>query len=201
MAADQVNRMAKKNKAKNKKQNSIPAPNEASENNLPTAQTAPIAGFWPRIGAIVYDLLLVVGIAALASAVGTGIAVLLIKFDLVTMAEHYQDIGEYTGDQAWFAALVWGSVIAFYLWFWTHGGQTMGMRAWRLRVQNSDGSMISLTQAMIRLATAALGLGNLLVPFDHKNRAFQDHWGRCDVLRLSKEQNRALLKRNKQPKQ
>lgn len=197
MAADQVDNMAKKNKAKNKKHNSTPAPNEPSESNEPTAETAPIAGFWPRIGAIVYDSLLVVGITALASAVGTGIAALLIKLELVDISA-YEDIAAYTGDQIWFAALVWGSVMAFYLWFWTHGGQTMGMRAWRLRVQNSDGSMISLTQALIRLATAALGLGNLLVPFDHKNRSFQDHWAGCDVLRLSKEQNRALLKRNKQ---
>lgn len=157
------------------------------------AQTAPIASFGPRIGALVYDMLIVIGIAAVAGAVGLGIAEGLIAANLVDIDGRYLDSADYAGDQLWYAVLVWGSVCGFYLWFWTHGGQTVGMRAWRLRVQNSDGSAITLTQALLRLATAAFGLGNLQVPFDSKNRAFQDHWARCDVLRLSKEQNGSLL--------
>lgn len=156
-------------------------------------ETAPIAGFGPRIGALIYDALIVIGIAAIAGAVGLGIAEGLIASNLVNIEGRYIDSAAYAGEQIWFAVLVWGSICSFYLWFWTHGGQTVGMRAWRLRVQNSDGSAISFTQALLRLATAAFGLGNLQVPFDTKSRAFQDHWARCDVLRLSKEQNGSLL--------
>lgn len=177
--------MAKKTKLKKVKHK--PTQNGAAE-------TAPIAGFGPRIGALIYDALIVVGVAALASAIGMGIAEGLIYFNIVDIDGRYIDTAAYAGQQIWFAILVWGSVCSFYLWFWTHGGQTVGMRAWRLRVQNSDGTAISLTQALIRLATAALGLGNLQVPFDKKNRAFQDHWSHCDVLRLSKEQNGSLLR-------
>lgn len=175
--------MAKKNKAPRRK---------VAEKKA--AETAPIAGFGPRIGALVYDSLIVLGIAALAGAVGLAIAEGLIAAGFVIIDGRYLDSADYAGDQLWYAVLVWGSICSFYLWFWTHGGQTVGMRAWRLRVQNSDGTAISLTQALIRLATAAFGLGNLQVPFDTKNRAFQDHWGRCDVLRLSKEQNGSLLR-------
>ncbi|MFT5880344.1 MAG: putative RDD family membrane protein YckC [Moritella sp.] len=177
--------MAKKSKLKKVK-------HHPSQN--PAAETAPIAGFGPRLGALIYDSLIVIGVAALASAIGMGIAEGLIYFNIVNIDGRYIDTAAYAGQQIWFSILVWGSVCGFYLWFWTHGGQTVGMRAWRLRVQNSDGTAISLTQALIRLATAALGLGNLQVPFDQKSRAFQDHWAHCDVLRLSKEQNGSLLR-------
>jgi uncharacterized RDD family membrane protein YckC len=30
----------------------------------------------------------------------------------------------------------------FFGWFWTHGGQTLGMRAWRIRIQSTDGTPI-----------------------------------------------------------
>ncbi len=36
------------------------------------------------------------------------------------------------------------------------------MKVCRLRVQNSDGSNISFTQSVIRMATSAFGLGNYL---------------------------------------
>ena len=176
--------MAKKHKTRK--------PKTAPAQQTP-AQTAPIASFGPRIGALIYDMLIVVGIAAVAGALGLGIAEALIAANFVDIDARYLDSADYAGDQLWYAVLVWGSVCSFYLWFWTHGGQTVGMRAWRLRVQNSDGSAISFTQALLRLATAAFGLGNLQVPFDPKNRAFQDHWARCDVLRLNKEQNGSLL--------
>jgi len=176
--------MAKKNKLRKPKHTP----------KIETGETASIATFGPRIGALVYDALIVIGIAAIASAIGLGIAEALIASGIVDIAGRYVDSAAYVGSQIWFAILVWGSVAGFYLWFWTHGGQTVGMRAWRLRVQNTDGSAISLTQALIRLATAACGLGNLQVPFDMKNRAFQDHWSNCNVLRLSKEQNGSLLR-------
>ena len=176
--------MAKKNKLRKPKHTPT----------IATGETASIATFGPRIGALVYDALIVIGIAAVSGAVGLGIAEALITSGIVDIAGRYVDSAAYAGNQIWFALLVWGSVCSFYLWFWTHGGQTVGMRAWRLRVQNADGSAISLTQALIRLATAACGLGNLQVPVDMKNRAFQDHWSNCNVLRLSKEQNGSLLR-------
>ncbi|MGL5303961.1 MAG: RDD family protein, partial [Aeromonas sp.] len=77
---------------------------------------------------------------------------------------------------------------------WTHLGQTIGMRAWRMRIQNEDGSPIRVTQALIRLATSAFGLGNLMCVFNRQRpRAFQDIWAECEVVVLSKEENLALL--------
>ncbi len=42
----------------------------------------------------------------------------------------------------------------FFGWFWTHGGQTLGMRAWKLRVQQGNGDPVSWMQAALRFITA-----------------------------------------------
>ena len=41
----------------------------------------------------------------------------------------------------------------FFGWFWTHGGQTLGMRAWKLRIQQSGGETISWRQVTIRFVS------------------------------------------------
>lgn len=52
-------------------------------------------------------------------------------------------------------------IAAFFVYFWTSRGQTVGMLAWRLRVQRPDGSLLDW-----RLALARLGIVSaLLVPF------------------------------------
>jgi len=50
------------------------------------------------------------------------------------------------------------SAYLFFAWFWTHSGQTLGMQAWKLRVQNADGSAISYKQSLIRFVTAPFSL-------------------------------------------
>lgn len=52
-----------------------------------------------------------------------------------------------------------GVSAVFFGWFWTHGGQTLGMRAWRLRVVGTDGGAIGLKTAAIRFAMGTLSLG------------------------------------------
>lgn len=52
----------------------------------------------------------------------------------------------------------------FYGWFWTHGGQTLGMRAWKVYLVGQTQVQVTWKQAGIRFATAilswlCLGLG------------------------------------------
>ena len=42
----------------------------------------------------------------------------------------------------------------FYGWFWTHGGQTLGMRAWKLQIQQKNGTPINWQHAALRFITA-----------------------------------------------
>lgn len=76
---------------------------------------------------------------------------------------------------------VWMVVVAmgFHIWFWTHGGQTLGMRAWRIKIFSTDGQSVSFRQALVRylvaiLSLTILGLGFLWVLFDPQKRAWHD---------------------------
>ena len=44
-------------------------------------------------------------------------------------------------------------IYIFYGWFWTHGGQTLGMRAWNQRLVQFDGTTLTWQQTFIRLLT------------------------------------------------
>jgi len=41
-------------------------------------------------------------------------------------------------------------IFVFFAWFWTHGGQTLGMRAWRLRILQRDGQPLNWRLALFR---------------------------------------------------
>ncbi|SFK72347.1 RDD family protein [Methylophaga sulfidovorans] len=52
----------------------------------------------------------------------------------------------------------------FYAWFWTHGGQTLGMRAWKLKLESNTAQVVTWKQAAIRFIVGlvswlCLGLG------------------------------------------
>jgi uncharacterized RDD family membrane protein YckC len=46
----------------------------------------------------------------------------------------------------------------YFLWFWTHGGQTLAMKTWHLRVVASSGGPMTLKQALVRYLTCWLWL-------------------------------------------
>ena len=38
----------------------------------------------------------------------------------------------------------------YFAWFWSHGGQTVAMKAWRIRVLRADGAPLSIAHALLR---------------------------------------------------
>lgn len=77
--------------------------------------------------------------------------------------------------QAWLLL----SPLLFLGWFWTHGGQTLGMRSWRLRLVNPSGEAIDWTTAVKRylaaiLSWAACGLGFVWVLIDRDKSSWHD---------------------------
>ena len=47
----------------------------------------------------------------------------------------------------------------FFDWFWRHGGQTLGMRAWRIRVEGIEQTKITFNQSTQRFLTGLLMFG------------------------------------------
>lgn len=145
------------------------------------------ASFFKRVGALVYDLFILGALLMLATLVALFVVVIGQKIGLLDLSS-YKDQGDFLGQSPAFLIYLCAVIIGFYAYFWVKAGQTIGMKAWRLRVQNSDGSNISFTQSLIRMATSAFGLGNILALLKGRN-AFQDLWAECEVVVLSKELN------------
>ncbi len=82
-------------------------------------------------------------------------------------------------------------LIATFLFFggiWTHGGQTIGMRAWRIRVVRRDGERLRWRDAAVRFLGAivswgALGLGFLWSLFDRDQLTWHDRWSDTELRR------------------
>lgn len=47
-------------------------------------------------------------------------------------------------------AVVFLTLAAYFIWFWTHGGQTLAMKTWRLKLVSEQGAAITLPQALKR---------------------------------------------------
>ncbi len=154
-----------------------------------TSASLPPAGFFRRIGALIYDSLIVIAILMIAGGIVVAIMEALVAAGIMNYGE-YQDASDLlTRHPIWspiytlYLAFAW---IYFFVYFWTRAGQTLGMRAWKLFIRNRDGSRITVTQALIRLATSVFGLGNLTVIIDPKKRSFQDMWAKTEIVVLPK---------------
>lgn len=96
-----------------------------------------------RLAAFLYDCLLLLALFMLLTAVavrvngGQAIEHTAYKLALLPIA--------------WF----------FFAWFWSNGGQTLGMRAWRIKIVDKDGQDPTFIRAFLR---AILGPLNLLSP-------------------------------------
>lgn len=78
---------------------------------------------------------------------------------------------------------------AYFTVSWTRGGQTIGMRAWRIRVEAADGSHLSWPRALLRFCVALVslgffGLGYLWCLIDREGRAWHDLAARSRMIHL-----------------
>jgi uncharacterized RDD family membrane protein YckC len=84
----------------------------------------------------------------------------------------------------------------FYGWFWRHGGQTLGMRAWRLQLHNLRPGPVTWLQVLLRFIVALpagllLGLGYLWMLVDKQKLTWHDRYSETCIVRLQEN----LLKR------
>lgn len=157
----------------------------------------PRAGFRRRFGSWIYDVLISIAVYMAAGAVSFLLFNLLIRFGVISMQgfEHSIDLQR---SSFIYSALIYGWNLAwvsyFFIFFWAKSGQTLGMKAWRLRLQNQDGTRISKMTGLKRLLPTLIGLGNLTVIFDRKNKlSLQDRLTKTEVVVLSLEANKGRL--------
>jgi uncharacterized RDD family membrane protein YckC len=71
--------------------------------------------------------------------------------------------GTTTAIPAWYQMLQGVVVAAYFVSSWLRGGQTIGMRPWRMRVTADGGGPVSMQQAVIRALVAAAPLVLLML--------------------------------------
>ncbi|UJP05412.1 MAG: RDD family protein [Nitrosomonas sp.] len=63
----------------------------------------------------------------------------------------------------------------YYTWFWTHGGQTLAMQTWKIRVVTTNGHLLTRTKAITRYLCSLIGIISFVlidhvVPFEFANK-------------------------------
>ncbi len=98
------------------------------------AAHAPAPGLRRRMAAFVYEGVLLFGVLSLAA----------LAYGLVTEQRHAL-VGLH-GLQV-FLFLVLG---LYFTWFWSHGGQTVAMKTWHVRLLSRDGQPVGAARAWLR---------------------------------------------------
>jgi uncharacterized RDD family membrane protein YckC len=135
----------------------------------------PHAGFFRRAAALSYDLLIIVALQMLYTALA------------IIPTGGNSILRDRVGGWAYLyrAGLV-AIAVLYYGFFWRRSGQTVGMRAWRLVLRGGSGSKPTVSQIAIRTVSApfawlAAGLGVLWLHVDPERLALQD---RCSGTRI-----------------
>jgi len=150
----------------------------------------PRAGFKRRLGALLYDYLVGMAVYAVAHFIGFIVIAVLANLN-PSVCDDGADIQQCLITSNVYSGYLIAVVCLFFIWFWTHGGQTLGMRAWRLKVQRMDGQSITTFQAILRLCTGFLGLGNIwLWSKKSEMMSLQDRISGSEVVVLSLEANK-----------
>ncbi len=116
---------------------------------LAEAPTAPVAAaFWRRLLSMLYDALCLIGIWFVAGGIAVGF--------------HH---GEAVEGSPVFSLVLLVLSYAYFAFSWHRGGQTLGMKCWRIRVVDEHtGTRLTWRQTLVRFGVALvswvpLGLG------------------------------------------
>lgn len=128
-------------------------------------------GFLRRLAAMFYDALLLLSLMAVATTI-------------ITLPLGMPEGGELVLYQIFLFEII---PLLFFTGFWSHGGQTLGMRAWRLKVVREDGGEVRWRDAFRRHLAAlfsllALGLGFLWILVDPQGLAWHDRLSKTRLI-------------------
>lgn len=151
-------------------------------NNNPDQWASP--SLWRRLSAIIYDSALVAAVLLMA------MAFIVVPIDLIFGSERFDAVT--LRSNPFYLTYLFCVMVGFHILFWTRGGQTLGMRAWRLKVLRNDGKPLKPKDALLRyfaaiLSWAALGLGFIWILFDKEGLAWHDRISKTRLVILAKK--------------
>jgi len=148
----------------------------------------PPAGLGRRLAAMFYDFLLCTALLIVTSGGYKMIQMAIIGEEKMRALT---ESGALDGDPLLSTVLLF-VLFGFFAKFWTHNGQTLGMQVWCIRVQNADGTAISLWQALLRFVVSIaswllVGLGFIWALFDKRKRSWHDIYSDTQLVRIPKK--------------
>jgi uncharacterized RDD family membrane protein YckC len=134
-------------------------------------------GFGRRFAALLYDSFLLLALLMIY----TGISIVFTPGHVAVT----QEMGDW-----WYVYRAGELVVigGYYLLNWVHSGQTLGMRAWRIKVVLDDGRPMTTRAGLLRFAFGFIAwppaaLGVLWLYFDPYHAAIHDRLSKTRVIR------------------
>ena len=136
-----------------------------------TTPTTP--GFGRRLVSMIYELLLLLAVLFISSFI----------FHLIfrdTNAVYFRPLFQF------YLLVVMG---IYFVWFWTHGGQTLAMQTWKMKVVTASGNKLGMRQAITRYLLAVmgvlfLGFGILWALFDRERQYLHDRLAGTRIIKI-----------------
>jgi uncharacterized RDD family membrane protein YckC len=143
-----------------------------------------------RIAAITYDSFLLFGVLFAATLIPS----LIFNTAAPATIENGDVVNELSPLlSGWiFQVYLLAISILFFCWFWLRNQQTLGMQAWRLRIESLSGQPLTIKQCLIRLfgavvSIACLGAGYWWIWIDKENLSWHDRWSKTRIVETPKK--------------
>ncbi|MBM1183693.1 Uncharacterized membrane protein YckC, RDD family [Pseudomonas lundensis] len=151
----------------------------------------PAAGLGRRLAAMFYDFLLCTALMIVTTFL---YKLIMMAFIGEAKMRALSEAGALDGDPL-LSTLLFFVLFGFFAKFWTHSGQTLGMQVWGVRVQNADGTAISLWQALLRFIVSigswlCFGLGFFWSLIDKQKRTWHDMYSNTQLVRIPKQKKK-----------
>lgn len=132
------------------------------------------APFWRRLASMLYDSLIVIALLMFATAI------------ILPLNQGKA----FDSGNVWLQVYLACVVLGFFLLFWRKGGQTLGMRAWKIKLITTTGKNPGYAQLVIRAVTGAvgialMGLGVLWSLIDRDKLAVHDRLSNTRLILLN----------------
>ncbi len=132
-----------------------------------------------RLASMLYESMLLFGVLFIAGYF----------FDTLTQSKHALYL---RNERQWWLFFVLGF---YFVWFWRHGGQTLAMKTWHIRLVKENGDRVGWLQAMFRYLLCwfftLTGLGFVYSFFDKNGQFPQDRLAKT-LLVSSKPRERGV---------
>ncbi len=118
---------------------------------VPSVPSYHSASLWSRFGSAIYEGLLLFGVYFIFS---------YLYLALTQQKDTPQELKSYV-----FQLYIFLVIGSYFLYFWCHGGQTLAMKTWQIRLVMTDGSSIKPARAALRYGLVYLQICSVFLLF------------------------------------